>query len=441
MGILENIKLSFSNLLANKLRSVLTMLGIIIGIASVIAIMTIGDSLTSSITSEMSSVGGRNINVDLTQKAIAEELKNPDGDESIKDKNTDGEIEEVEYIEPTEKDYITDEMLEEYKETLGDEVEAILISENVGEMDVVNGKNKANVNIKGVNNGYFKGENINLLAGRLIKDKDLTELRNIAVVSDVFVDDYFGKEYSYKEALGKSFEVSIGQNMIKVYICGVYEFDKSTYINSYKGKETMSTEMYIPISVVKNINNSKHGYDSLTILPSKDVSVEGVVYKTNEFFAYKYKHNKYIVPMAFSVESMMKAANQMINSVKLAISAVAAISLLVGGIGVMNIMMVSITERTREIGIRKALGASRGIILIQFVIESIIICVIGGLIGIAIGLGFAVLGTKLIGYPAKPNIGSILGAVLFSMTIGVFFGYYPASKAAKLNPIDALRYE
>ena len=109
--------------------------------------------------------------------------------------------------------------------------------------------------------------------------------------------------------------------------------------------------------------------------------------------------------------------------------------------GVMNIMMVSITERTREIGIRKALGASRGVILIQFVIEAIIICVIGGLIGITIGIGLGAIGARLIGYPVKPNMSSILGAVMFSMSIGVFFGYYPASKAAKLNPIDALRYE
>ena len=441
MGILENIKLSLSNLLANKLRSILTMLGIIIGISSVIAIVTIGDSLANSITNEMSGVGGRNINVYLNQKNLNQGSENTNLNEGIEeDENIDDEINFSDYVEPTEKDYITDEMLADYKIALGSEIEGISLSENAGNIDITNGKNKANINIFGVNNGFFKVENIKLLEGRFIQDKDLKDLRNIAVVSDVFVDDYFGKKYTYNDVVGKSFEVTIGKNMIRVYICGVYEFDKSS-LGTNNGQKLMTTGMYIPISVVKKINNLKNGYESITILPSINANIDAVVNKTNDFFAAKYKNNEHIVPMAVSVESMMKAANEMINSVKLAIGAVAAISLLVGGIGVMNIMMVSITERTREIGIRKALGASRGVILIQFVIEAIIICVIGGLIGITIGIGLGAIGARLIGYPVKPNMSSILGAVMFSMSIGVFFGYYPASKAAKLNPIDALRYE
>ena len=428
MGLFENVKLSISSLLANKLRSILTMLGIIIGISSVITIVTIGDSLAGSITGEMSGFGARNISVYLSQKSDYEE-------------NEDIDTDSYNYIEPTEKDNITDEMIADYKIALGNEIEGISISENIGSDKLINGKNKANIDIQAVNSGYFKVENINLLVGRFIKDRDVDDFRNIAVVSDIFVDDYFGKDYIYEDALGKSFEITIGNSMIRVYICGIYEFDKSMVEGVNFGKGEINTSLYIPISVAKKINNSSVGYNYLTILPSNDANVEDIVDKTNKFFADEYKKNENIVPVAYSMESMMKATNNIINSVKLAISAVAAISLLVGGIGVMNIMMVSITERTKEIGIRKALGAGRVVILLQFIIEAIIICVIGGIIGIVIGVSLGSLGAKIMGFTTKPNLGAIIGAVLFCMSIGVFFGYYPASKASKLNPIDALRYE
>ena len=158
MGLIENIKLSISSLLANKLRSILTMLGIIIGIASVITIVTIGDSLASSITDAMSGFGARNISVYLEQKSMYEESE-------------DLEMEDFTYVEPTEQDNITDEMLDKYKNTLVDKIEGISVSENVGNNVISNGKNSANIDIYGVNNGYFKVENIKLLSGRLFQIK------------------------------------------------------------------------------------------------------------------------------------------------------------------------------------------------------------------------------------------------------------------------------
>lgn len=141
------------------------------------------------------------------------------------------------------------------------------------------------------------------------------------------------------------------------------------------------------------------------------------------------------------MESAVASMTSMIDTVSIAIAVIAGISLLVGGIGVMNIMLVSVTERTREIGTRKALGAKSAYIRIQFIVEAVIICFAGGLIGIVVGLILGAAGASLLGYPATTSLTVILLSVSLTMIIGVFFGYYPANKAAKLDPIEALRYE
>ena len=138
---------------------------------------------------------------------------------------------------------------------------------------------------------------------------------------------------------------------------------------------------------------------------------------------------------------MVTMLSDMMSTITLAIAVIAGIALLVGGIGVMNIMLVSITERTREIGTRKALGAKNSSIRVQFIVEAMIICLIGGIIGVILGVGAGIGLSNLLGYPAKPSVSAIMISLMFSMSIGVFFGYYPANKAAKMNPIDALRYE
>ena len=142
-----------------------------------------------------------------------------------------------------------------------------------------------------------------------------------------------------------------------------------------------------------------------------------------------------------SMQSMLDQMSEITSTMSIMLSAIAAISLLVGGIGIMNIMIVTVTERKQEIGIRKALGAKNSSIREQFIVEAMIICLIGGIIGVALGIFLGSYLTSLLGYPAAPSIPGILIALLFSMGIGIFFGYYPANKAAKMNPIDALRYE
>ena len=141
------------------------------------------------------------------------------------------------------------------------------------------------------------------------------------------------------------------------------------------------------------------------------------------------------------MSSITNSMNSMVETVSVAIAFIAGISLLVGGIGVMNIMLVSITERTREIGTRKALGAKNSSIRMQFIIEAVILCLIGGLLGIAAGFALGAAAASVLGYAAAAPMAAILGSVVFSMVIGVFFGFYPANKAARLDPIEALRYE
>ena len=154
-----------------------------------------------------------------------------------------------------------------------------------------------------------------------------------------------------------------------------------------------------------------------------------------------YKDSRYAKPSAFSMSTVVDEMSGVMSNVTLAISAIAAIALVVGGIGVMNIMLVSITERTREIGTRKALGATNGSIRMEFITEAIIICLLGGVIGILLGTALGLITTAVMGAATGPSLFAILLSLGVSMAVGIFFGYYPANKAAKMNPIDALRYE
>ena len=242
-----------------------------------------------------------------------------------------------------------------------------------------------------------------------------------------------------------SFTVSVGQSntLQTFYIVGVYKYTEDSYARMFgsSSDDDIQTTIYIPIRTAKAIAGAAEGWQSLTAVAAADADVSSFVNTVGDYFASYYTYNDSWTVSASSLSSLLDSMTEMLASVSLGISAIAAISLLVGGIGVMNIMMVSVTERTREIGTRKALGAPGSAIRMQFITESVILCLIGGAIGIMLGIAAGLGLSAAMQVSGKPSLASILVAFGFSMAIGVFFGYYPANKAARLDPIEALRYE
>lgn len=426
--VYENIRLALSSLKANKMRALLTMLGIIIGIASVIAIMTVGNSMATTVTDSMSAMGANNVTVGLQQKTSEEETTE----------------EGMEFGGPRrmktadEDDYFTLEMLENYCEKYADSITAISASENLGNGQVIDGSLYANVSVSGVSLGYFMANDMTMLTGRYFSESEMEDGAKVILVSDKVADNLF--EEDNEKAVGSIIQINVNDKYYNFTIVGVYEYEESMMGFSDSTDYDVMTNAYIPLRTVQELNHSE-GYSQFTVVTAAGVDADDFADRTEAFFAAYYRKNNDFEPSAYSMASMVETMSDMMSTITTAISVIAGIALLVGGIGVMNIMLVSITERTREIGTRKALGAPNSSIRLQFIVESIVICMIGGVIGIILGVAAGIGASKALGTAATPSMESIVISLSFSMGIGVFFGYYPANKAAKMDPIDALRYE
>lgn len=425
----ENILLAVNSLLANKMRALLTMLGIIIGIGSVIAIMTVGNSLTNSVSSSMESMGANNITVGLQQKSEEKEVGKSGAIFGTTNNSN---------AKTQEKDLFTTQMIEKLCETYPDSIEAISVNSIVGSGQSKKGKNSANTQVIGVSAGYFIANDMTILKGGAFSEKDFEEAKKVAMVSDKFVNNIFDGDID--KAIGSQVEVKTNDKYIMYTIVGVYKYEASSFGFSTTSDEDITTNLYIPLKTAMNLGHTT-GFSQFSVVTKTGVDSGNFVSQIERFYEPYYRNNNDFEVSAFSMESIISTMTEMLSTITIAIAVIAGIALLVGGIGVMNIMLVSITERTREIGTRKALGATNNSIRLQFIVEAVIICMIGGILGIILGIILGNVAAALLGYPATASVSSILASLTFSMTIGVFFGYYPANKAAKMNPIEALRHE
>ena len=384
------------------MRSLLTMLGIIIGISSVISIVSIGDSM----------------------KGVMDDI--------YKDF---GENRAVLYVGNIENfrstDFFYNDDLKLIKERFKEKLSYICPTESL-RSDVTVNRSTIKLSMECIDSGYEKVQKVKMLYGRMINNNDIDRKSKVIVLEQNAALKLFGKD----DAVGETIKVKIDNNMEELLIVGVYKNEQSPVLTLLQG-QNIYEDSYVPYTMPYPSN---YGFYGLDFFVDSKYSISNTGDELISYIA-KLKNRTPENYIYYTVEEQQTQVNSIVTGLSVAVAAIAAISLLVGGIGIMNIMLVSVTERTREIGIKKALGARTKDVLFQFLIESATLSAIGGIVGTMTGIGLVMIGGSLISIPIVVNPGSIVLAVAFAMIIGIFFGYYPAKKAAKSDPIDALRYE
>lgn len=400
-NLYEYIKMAVHNIMANKGRSFLTMLGIIIGIASVIAIVSVGEGTKNQMNSEIDDIGGGQIAISVSDEA------------------------------QTDEEWITADDVEAIRAVDG--IEGVNVSDSFSG-ETTTGKGNFSLMLTGEGPDAKLLNNATMKHGVYFGENEVQEAKNVCVLSDADAKRLFGTD----DVVGMTVDVNCYGLTKSLRICGVTtQKENGTFVSyTYEG---MPVTINVPYTTMNEFTGVSDYFFSVTMQTDKSLNSQDVADKVVKLMEKRHQCAGKDYFQVQSFQDIMSSMNQMLDMVTAFISFVAGISLLVGGIGVMNIMLVSVTERTGEIGLKKAIGANKRRILGQFLTEAAVLTSVGGVLGVAAGFILSKVISKISQTPMVISIPAAAAAVVFSMIIGLVFGLLPSIKAANLSPIEALR--